>query len=144
MMNRNVQQILTYWGGWSYGDHCGAIGWSSVSAGFRDLVTSTSKSRPMCSDEDGLVIDLCVAKLGVVGMERERSYIEDYYVKGYSKRAIGRKYKVREGEIRERIQVAESFILGCLETLNIQLDIDILCAQPVIKSERRVRAQNIY
>ncbi|MEQ5041770.1 antiterminator Q family protein [Providencia manganoxydans] len=141
MMNRNIQQILSYWGGWSCGEHYASIGWSSVAAGFRDLVSYTKNNRPMCSDEDGLVIDLCVSKLGLVGMERERSYIEEFYVKGHSKRAIGRKYKIREGEIRERIQIAESFILGCLETLNIQLDIDVICKQPLSQSDKLVRAQ---
>ena len=141
-MNRDIQQILTLWGGWSYGEHCGSIGWSSIAAGFKGLVADSSKARPSCGDEDGLVIDLCVAKLGLVGMERERSYIEDYYIKGQSKRAIGRKYKVREGEIRERMQVGESFVLGCLETLNIQLDIDIFCQRALIKTQQFVRAQS--
>ncbi|CDK64087.1 hypothetical protein [Morganella morganii IS15] len=45
--------------------------------------------------------------LGTAGLERERDYITDYYVKGMSKRAIGRKYKVREDEIRKQVQSAD-------------------------------------
>lgn len=31
----------------------------------------------------------CVSMLGTAGLERERDYITDYYVKGMSKRAMG-------------------------------------------------------
>lgn len=142
-MSRDIQKILTHWGGWSAGDHCAAVGWSSVAAGFSDYSPSSSGNRLSCSDEDGLVIDLCVAKLSTVGMERERAYLEEYYIKGKSKRAIGRKFKIREGEVRERMQSAESFVLGFLEALNIQLDIDILYKKQSIGTLKLVRAQNV-
>ncbi|WP_274371511.1 antiterminator Q family protein [Morganella morganii] len=142
-MSRDIQKILLHWGGWSAGNHCADVGWPRIAAGFSGLVSSASGSRLSCSDRDGLVIDLCVAKLGTVGMERERSYIEDYYIKGMSKRAIGRKFRTREGEIRERMQIAESFVLGCIETLNIQLDIDLLYKKQTNERNKLVRAQNV-
>ncbi|WP_319939589.1 antiterminator Q family protein [Xenorhabdus littoralis] len=37
-----------------------------------------------------MIIDSCVAKLRNVGMAQECDFIEDHYVKGISKRAIGR------------------------------------------------------
>ncbi|WBM59444.1 antitermination protein Q [Providencia sp. PROV188] len=143
-MNRDIQKILVHWGGWSAGDHYAMVGWSSVAAGFNHYAMgSRCSNRLSCSDEDGLVIDLCVAKLSIVGMERERAYLEEYYIKGQSKRAIGRKFKIREGEVRERMQSAESFVLGFLEALNIQLDMDLLYEKCSIDAPRLVRAQNL-
>ncbi|MDD9339586.1 MAG: antiterminator Q family protein [Providencia heimbachae] len=142
-MSRDIQKILTHWGGWSAGDRCAAVGWSSVAAGFSDFSPSSSGNRLSCSDEDGLVIDLCVAKLTTVGMERERAYLEEYYMKGKSKRAIGRKFKIREDEVRRQMQIAESFVLGFLEALNIQLDIDILYKKQSNSTLKLVRSQNV-
>lgn len=142
-MSRDIQKILTHWGGWSAGDHCAAVGWSSVAAGFSDYSPSSSGNRLSCSDEDGLVIDLCVAKLATVGMEREHAYLEDYYIKGKSKRAIGRKFKIREDEVRRQMQIAEGFVLGFLEALNIQLDIDALYKKQSIGALKLVRSQNV-
>ena len=134
-MSRDIQTILLHWGGWAAGGHCAGMGWARVSSGFRELAQNSSKQRPSCSDEDGRVIDRCVSMLGTAGLERERDYITDYYVKGMSKRAIGRKYKVREDEIRKQVQSAESFIFGCLETLAVQLDMDRLYkAYPDVRS----------
>ncbi|MFS1539520.1 MAG: antiterminator Q family protein [Candidatus Phlomobacter fragariae] len=124
-MSRDIEKILLHWGGWCAGDPYAVVGYPSVTAGFSQFMPFYS-TRLSCSDADGLVIDLCVNRLNTVGMSRELSYIEDYYVRGKSKRAIARKFQVRDGEIRERMQIAEGFILGCLETLDIQLDIDIL------------------
>lgn len=89
------------------------------------------------------MIDLCVAKLATVGMERERAYLEEYYIKGKSKRAIGRKFKIREDEVRRQMQNAENFVLGFLEALNIQLDIDILYKKQTNGTLKLVRSQNV-
>ncbi|MBG5918910.1 antiterminator Q family protein [Providencia stuartii] len=142
-MNRDIQKILTHWGGWSAGNHYAALGWSTVAAGFSDYSPRSSGNKLSCSDEDGLVIDLCVAKLSTVGMERERAYLEEYYIKGKSKRAVGRKFKIREDEVRRQMQIAESFVLGFLEALNIQLDIDILYKKHSIDTLKLVRPQNV-
>lgn len=95
-MGRDIQKILLHWGGWAAGEHCAGMGWARVSSGFRELAQSNSRQRVSCSDEDGRIIDRCVSVLGTAGLERERECIMDYYVKGMSKRAIGRKFKVRE------------------------------------------------
>ncbi|MEQ1964610.1 antiterminator Q family protein [Xenorhabdus khoisanae] len=71
-------------------------------------------------------IDGCVAKLRNVGMAQECDFIEHHYVSGMSKRAIGRKFKIGESEVRKRMLVAESFILGCLEALDEPLEIDLI------------------
>lgn len=124
-MYRDMQKILSHWGGWVVQGRVN-IGWKSVSAGFEKAVTYTSSNKLSCSDEDGMVIDGCVAKLRNVGMSQECDFIEDHYVKGISKRAIGRSSKLSESEVRKRMLVAESFILGCLEVLDEPLEIDLI------------------
>ncbi|WP_237386114.1 antiterminator Q family protein [Xenorhabdus sp. Sc-CR9] len=124
-MYRDMQKILSHWGGWVAQGRVN-IGWKSVSAGFRDAVTYTGSNKLSCSDEDGIIIDSCVAKLRNVGMSQECDFIEQHYVGGMSKRAIGRKFKLSESEVRKRMLVAESFILGCLEILEEPLEIDLI------------------
>nr|CBA73704.1 phage transcriptional regulator [Arsenophonus nasoniae] len=58
------------------------VSWLSVAAGFSRLMPFTGTNRLSCSDADGLVIDVCVSRLNTVGMARELSYIEDYYIRG--------------------------------------------------------------
>ncbi|SPP31520.1 hypothetical protein ARAF_0649 [Arsenophonus endosymbiont of Aleurodicus floccissimus] len=89
------------------------------------------------------MIDVCASRLKMVGMARELSYIEDYYIRGISKRAIARKFKVRDGEIRERMQIAEGFILGCLKSIDIQLDIDVLYKYHTNSYQTLVRTQKV-
>lgn len=47
-----------------------------------------------------------------------------YYVKGLSKREIGRRMKVSEREVRRIIETAEGFIEGCLCMLGVRLQMD--------------------
>ncbi|WP_053014341.1 MULTISPECIES: antiterminator Q family protein [Xenorhabdus] len=124
-MHRDMQKILTHWGGWVVQGRVN-IGWKSVSAGFKDVVMYTSNNKLTCSDEDGMLIDSCVAKLRNVGMAQECDFIERHYVNGRSKRALGREFKIGESEVRKRMLVAESFILGCLEALDEPLEIDLI------------------
>ncbi|MBD2782665.1 antiterminator Q family protein [Xenorhabdus szentirmaii] len=124
-MYRDTQKILLHWGGWVVQGRVN-IGWKSISVGFRDAMTYTSSNKLSCSDEDGMIIDSCVAKLRNVGMAQECDFIEHYYIGGMPKRAIGRKFKLSESEIRKRMLVAESFIRGCLEILDEPLDLDLI------------------
>lgn len=73
-------------------------------------------------------------------MEQECDFIECYYAKGMSKRSIGRKYKLNESEVRKRMAIAESFILGCLTAVDEPLELDLLYGFPC--HEQRVQLQN--
>ncbi|MBI6549923.1 antiterminator Q family protein [Xenorhabdus lircayensis] len=121
---RDIQQVLVRWGGWSTTEPV-RVGWSPVAAGFSGLLPATGNNRPTCSDEDGLVIDICVARLRARGKGEELEYIKQHYMFGYSKREIARQYETNEKEVRHRILCGESFIAGCLEMLGIQLDMDL-------------------
>ncbi|MDC9605732.1 antiterminator Q family protein [Xenorhabdus griffiniae] len=69
-MHRDIPKILTYWGEWVVQGRVN-IGWKSISAGFKNAVTYSGNNKLSCSDEDGMIIDGCVAKLRNVGMAQE-------------------------------------------------------------------------
>ena len=120
---RNIQQVLERWGGWA-ADSNTAVSWAPIAAGFKGLVTSSSSMRLSCCDDDGLVIDACVCRLQQVRKPEELEAIMQYYVKGLSKREIGRRMKVSEREVRRIIETAEGFIEGCLCMLGVRLQMD--------------------
>ncbi|PHM39287.1 antitermination protein Q [Xenorhabdus mauleonii] len=130
---RDIQQVLVLWGGWTTSDVNLKVGWSPVAAGFSGLLPASGNNRPTCSDEDGLIIDICVARLRARGKGEELEYIKQHYIHGLSKREIGRKYEINEKEVRHRILCGESFIEGCLEMLDIQLDMDLSIKKQTIK-----------
>ncbi|WP_338804748.1 antiterminator Q family protein [Xenorhabdus griffiniae] len=61
-MHRDIPKILTYWGEWVVQGRVN-IGWKSISVGFKNAVTYSGNNKLSCSDEDGMIIDGCVAKL---------------------------------------------------------------------------------
>ncbi|MDE9437801.1 antitermination protein Q [Xenorhabdus bovienii] len=141
---RDIQQVLVRWGGWSTTEAT-RVGWAPVAAGFSGRPPASGDNRLTCSDEDGLIVDLCVARLQVRGQGEELDYIQKYYMYGWSKREIARRLHVSESLVRQKMQVAESFIAGALEILDIQLDMDLMvkkqsnepktlvrCAKPVL------------
>ncbi|HGZ2415796.1 TPA: antiterminator Q family protein [Citrobacter freundii] len=120
---RNIQQVLERWGGWAAENNT-AVSWAPIAAGFKGLVASGSSMRLSCCDDDGLVIDACVCRLQQVRKPEELEAIMQYYVKGLSKREIGRRMKVSEREVRRIIETAEGFIEGCLCMLGVRLQMD--------------------
>ncbi|OKP02593.1 antitermination protein Q [Xenorhabdus eapokensis] len=120
---RDIQQVLVRWGGWS--SNLTNVGWSPIAAGFSGLLPANGDNRLTCSDEDGLIVDLCVARLQAIGQSEELEYLQQHYIRGRSKREIARDAYVSESLVRHRMQVAESFIAGCLDMLGIQLDMDV-------------------
>ncbi|MDE9437856.1 antitermination protein Q [Xenorhabdus bovienii] len=135
---RDIQQVLVRWGGWSTTEAT-RVGWSPVAAGFSGLPPASGDNRLTCSDEDGLIVDLCVARLQAIGQDDELEFIKQHYMYGYSKREIGRQFKTSEREVRHRIQCAERFIAGCLEVLDIQLDMDLMVKKQSNKPKTLVR-----
>lgn len=99
------------------------LDYSSIAAGFKGLLAETSKSKASCCDDDGLVVDGCVARLKQYRPD-EYELIIRHYVLNQSKRAIARQQKRDERLIRINIQMAEGFIDGCLAMLNVKLEMD--------------------
>ncbi|MDU7381960.1 MAG: antiterminator Q family protein [Enterobacteriaceae bacterium] len=120
---RDIQKVLELWGAWAASDSCG-VDYSPIAAGFKGLLPQASKTRPMCSDGDGLTIEGCMARL-----KQKRPYdyhvLVGHYVYRVSKRKIAKNRKKSEKQIRIEMMLAEGFIEGCLSMLNIRLECEV-------------------
>ena len=119
---RDIQMVLERWGAWVANNH-EDVEWSSVAAGFKGLIPSKVKSRPQCSDDDGLIISSAITVL-----KKKEPYqyelLEMYYVYGVTLRALGVKLGISLNQVVIRLQKAEGFIDGCLAMLGVSLEID--------------------
>lgn len=119
---RDIQLVLERWGQWAK-DNSG-LDYSPIAAGFKGLLPNTSKSKPSCCDNDGLIVDGAVGRLKKVRDERELGVIMLHYRFGVSKSEIARRWNVSEGNIRQKLMMAESFIEGCLAMTEATLEMD--------------------
>ena len=119
---RDIQMVLERWGAWVANNH-EDVEWSSVAAGFKGLIPSKVKSRPQCSDDDGLIIS---SAMTVLKKKEPYQYelLEMYYVYGVTLRALGVKLGISLNQVVIRLQKAEGFIDGCLAMLGVFLEID--------------------
>lgn len=122
-MQRDIQLVLDLWSGWAANDNS-SIDYSPIAAGFKGLLPQTSKNRLSCTDDDGLIIESCLAKLKIK-KPYEYSLLVANYLYGIPKRKIARAQKKDEKIIRIEIQMAEGFIEGCLSMLSVKLDMDL-------------------
>ncbi|MEB6081511.1 antitermination protein Q [Serratia marcescens] len=119
---RDIQLVLERWGQWAK-DNSG-VDYSPIAAGFKGLLPNKNKSKPSCCDNDGLIVDGAVGRLKKVRDERELGVIMLHYRYGVSKSEIARRWKVSEGNIRQKLMMAESFIEGCLAMTGAMLEMD--------------------
>lgn len=117
---RDMYEVLSRWGVWAR-DNKG-VGYSSIAAGFKGLLPQQSTGKQSCTDDDGLIIDSCVAKLQKHRPE-EYELVIQHHVHGASLRSIAKKLKCSDGTIRKSMQAAEGFVGGCIAMLDIKLDI---------------------
>ncbi|HFI3748642.1 TPA: antiterminator Q family protein [Escherichia coli] len=119
---RDIQMVLERWGAWVANNH-EDVEWSSVAAGFKGLIPSKVKSRPQCSDDDGLIIS---SAMTVLKKKEPYQYelLEMYYMYGVTLRALGVKLGISLNQVVIRLQKAEGFIDGCLAMLGVSLEID--------------------
>ncbi|EGE2801879.1 TPA: antitermination protein [Escherichia coli] len=118
---RDIQMVLERWGAWVANNH-EDVEWSSVAAGFKGLIPSKVKSRPQCSDDDGLIIS---SAMTVLKKKEPYQYelLEMYYVYGVTLRVLGVKLGISLNQVVIRLQKAEGFIDGCLAMLGVSLEI---------------------
>ncbi|KAB7895992.1 antitermination protein [Rouxiella sp. S1S-2] len=107
---RDIHTLLELWGAWAASDNSG-LDFSNVAAGFRGLLPSTSKTRMQCNDDEGILIDGCVARLK---QHRPKEYelVVLHFVYGVSLRAIAKRRKCSDGTVRKDMGMAEGFIEG--------------------------------
>ena len=119
---RDIQMVLERWGAWAANNH-EDVTWSSIAAGFKGLIPSKVKSRPQCSDDDGLIIS---SAMTVLKKKEPYQYelLEMYYVYGVTLRVLGVKLGISLNQVVIRLQKAEGFIDGCLAMLGVSLEID--------------------
>lgn len=119
---RDIQMVLERWGGWAASDSS-CVDYSPIAAGFKGLLPYTRKTRLLCTDDDALIIEGCLAQLKR-RKPYEHSLLVAHYLYGISKRKIAKARKKDEKLIRTEIMMAEGFIDGCLSMLNVSLDMD--------------------
>lgn len=137
---RDMQKVLDMWGAWAASDSC-SIDYSPIAAGFKGLLPQTSKTRIMCTDDDGLIIEGCMARL-----LKKRPYdyylLVAHYIFRISKRQMARSRKKSEKQIRVEMLLAEGFIEGCLSMLDIRLEMDAVVN--IQNHQKRASAVRIF
>lgn len=119
---RDMSQVLERWAGWAKSDSSG-VDYSAIAAGFKGLLPQDSKLTLTCSDNDGLIIEGCLARLKEKRPD-EHAIIVLHYFFNISKRTLAKQAKRDEKVVRIEIQMAEGFIEGCLAMLDVRLDMD--------------------
>lgn len=119
---RDMSQVLERWAGWASTENAG-VDYSPIAAGFKGLIVQSSRIRMSCNDDDGLLIDSCVAKLRKKRPD-EYNVMVLFYLYGVSKRKIAKQLKCDEKLVRIKIQMAEGFVDGCLSWIDAKLEIE--------------------
>mgnify|MGYP000884333732 FL=1 len=113
---RDMYEVMDLWGAWAASDNSG-VDWQPIAAGFKGLLPHGKKSRLQCDDDEGIMIDGCVARLRKYKPE-EHELIIAHFVVGISLRTIAKKRKCSDGTIRKELQTALGFIEGIVCTLS--------------------------
>lgn len=114
MTVRDMYEVMDLWGAWAASDHSG-VDWQPIAAGFKGLLPHGKKSRLQCDDDEGILIDGCVARLRKY-KPQEYEIIIAHFVIGISLRSIAKKRKCSDGTIRKELQTAMGFIDGVRNT----------------------------
>lgn len=115
-MGRDIYEVLDRWGAWAAAENSG-VDWQPIAAGFKGLLPHGKKSRLQCDDDEGIIIDGCVARLRKYKPE-EYELIIAHFVIGISLRTIAKKRKRSDGTIRKDLQTALGFVEGMLFILS--------------------------
>lgn len=112
---RDMYGLMERWGAWAACDQNG-VDWQPIAAGFKGILPNQNKSRAQCNDDEGILIDGCIARLKRYKAE-EYELLIAHFVLNVSLRMIARKRKCSDGTIRKELQNALGFVEGVLSTL---------------------------
>lgn len=112
---RDIHETLELWGAWAASENSG-LDFSPVAAGFKGLLPDTSRSRIQCSEDEGIIVDGCVARLKKYRLE-EYELVILHYVFNVSLRKIAKKRNCSDGTVRKNMQTALGFIDGVMYML---------------------------
>lgn len=109
---RDMYEVLDMWGAWAASDNSG-VDWQPIAAGFKGLIPHGKRSRPQCDDDEGIMIDGCIARLRKYKPD-EYDLVIAHFVIGISLRSIAKRRKCSDGTIRKELQTALGFVEGCM------------------------------
>ena len=112
---RDMYEVLDRWGAWAAADNSG-VAWQPIAAGFKGLLPHGKKSRLQCEDDEGIIIDGCVARLRKYKSE-DYELIIAHFVIGISLRTIAKKRKCSDGTLRKELIGAIAFIEGVMSMI---------------------------
>lgn len=113
---RDIYDVMDLWGAWAAADNSG-VDWQPIAAGFKGLIPYGKKSRLQCDDDEGIMIDGCVARLKKHKPE-EYELVIAHFVVGISLRSLAKKRKCSDGTIRKELLTALGFIEGIISIIN--------------------------
>lgn len=109
---RDMYEVMDRWGAWAASENSG-VDWQPIAAGFKGLLPYGKLSRTQCSDDEGIMIDSCVARL-------RKSRPEDYqlviahFVLRISLRTIAKKRRCCDGSVRKNLESSLGFLEGVM------------------------------
>lgn len=114
-MRRDMYEVMDRWGAWAAADSSG-VDWQPIAAGFKGLLPHGKKSRLQCDDDEGIMIDGCIARLRKFKYD-EYELLIAHFVIGISLRTIAKKKKCSDGTVRKDLQTALGFVEGVISML---------------------------
>ncbi|EPQ9956792.1 antiterminator Q family protein [Enterobacter hormaechei] len=114
-MRRDMYEVMDRWGAWAAADSSG-VDWQPIAAGFKGLLPHGKKSRLQCDDDEGIMIDGCIARLRKFKSD-EYELLIAHFVIGISLRTIAKKKKCSDGTVRKDLQTALGFVEGVMSML---------------------------
>ncbi len=112
---RDMYERLDRWGAWAASDNSG-VDWQPIAAGFKGLLPHGKKSRIQCHDDEGMLLDGCIARLKKYKPE-EYELVILHFVLCVSLRTIAKKRKCSDGTVRKDMQNATGFIYGVISMI---------------------------
>ncbi|MBQ0266756.1 antiterminator Q family protein [Providencia huaxiensis] len=115
MRDNDIHELVSKWGAWAAADHSD-VDWPSIAAGFKGILPIVGSHYDQCNDDDGILIDTCVAKLKQYCYE-EYEIVVLHYIYRASLRNIAKYKKCSDGTIRKKMQTALGFINGIISII---------------------------
>lgn len=95
----DIHDLVSKWGAWAVADNSN-IDWPNIAAGFKGVLPYSGSKYPQCNDDEGILIDKCVAKLKQYCYE-EYEIIVLHFIYRISLRNIAKYKKCSDGTIKK-------------------------------------------
>jgi hypothetical protein len=127
-MRRDMQEVLERWGRWAADEeYCSRLDWPAMSV---IPVRKPPAGKPRCSDEDGLVIDTCVAHMSTVRHREDILILGQRFIGCRTTRFIAELMDIPRFNVTRSLRSSEEFLEGCLVAMAVRLDMDPVVILP--------------